>query len=321
MIATINRSYRSAYPYFINWYSVRDVKNFVCENNIFNTGYSIVPSRYAVDGCIYRNNHSLEKGDMLYLHGLFGDIIIDNNKRDDGGEIVMIDTELHLPSYLTETDEKHCNFVFTNNNGGIKSNSNSAAFFYNPSKPGEYSFINITIKDNKMNSCGVTTFDSPYEIDPTQLIKGGDGGYVFRGAHFTGPTFTNSINNPVCCAPIFKSGELVVENVNMSRMEIAYYYTSQIKKGKTYNIYCTEDGYFPLAYQDKYLPAESGRNASLHGYYYNNENLYVITKSGTLGTIDEINSINHTSGTVTCGTAEITFVCNLAKFRADEVIV
>lgn len=318
-IETISREYRSAYPYFINWYSVRDVKNFVCENNILNTNYSIVPSRYAVDGCTFRNNH-ITGGDILFLHGLYGDIIIDNNTKDNRGEILMTDDNLYLPSYLSEDEEKHCNFVFTNNNGGIKSGSGKESLLYKPSQPGEYSFINITIENNDMDSCSITTFDSPFELDPTQLTKGKDGGYVFRGAHFTGQTFTNSINNPVCCAPIYKSGELIVENVNMSRMELAYYYTSQIEKGKTYNIYCTEEGYFPLAYKDVYLLTETpNKKVSLNTFYYTKENLYVVVKEGTLGTAEEIQSINHTNGVMTCGTAELRFVTKLGKYRVEEI--
>ena len=318
-IETISREYRSAYPYFINWYSVRDVKNFVCENNTLNTNYSILPSRYAVDGCTFRNNH-ITGGDILFLHGLYGDIIIDNNTKDNRGEILMTDDNLYLPSYLSENEEKHCNFVFTNNNGGIKSGSGKESLLYKPSQPGEYSFINITIENNDMDSCSITTFDSPFELDPAQLTKGKDGGYVFRGAHFTGQTFTNAINNPVCCAPIYKSGELIAENINMNRMELAYYYTSQIEKGKTYNIYCTEEGYFPLAYQDVYLPAEApNKNVALNKFYYTKENLYVVVKAGTLGTAEEIQSINHTDGVMTCGTAELRFVTKLGKYRVEEI--
>lgn len=232
----------------------------------------------------------------------------------------MTDNELYLPSYLSENEEKHCNFIFTNNNGGIKSGSGGAALLYKPNQPGEYSFINITIENNDMDSCSITTFDSPYKIDPAQLTKGKDGEYVFRGAHFTGPTFTNPVNNPVCCAPIFKAGDLVAENVNMSRMEIAYMFQDTIQTGKTYNIYCTEEGYFPLAYQDTYLPAEApNKNVALNKFYYTKENLYVVVKEGTLGTAEEIQSINHTNGVMTCGTAELKFVTKLGKYRVEEI--
>ena len=318
-IETISREYRSAYPYFINWYSVRDVKNFVCENNTLNTGYSVMPSRYAVDGCIFRNNH-ITGEDILFLHGLYGDIIIDSNIKDNRKYILITDDNLYLPSYLSEVEEKHCNFVFTNNNGGIKSGSGKESLLYKPSQPGEYSFINITIENNDMDSCIITTFDSPFELDPAQLTQKGNGDYVFRGAHFTGPTFTNNVNNPVCCSPIFKAGELVAENVNMNRMELAYYYTSQIEKGKTYNIYCTEEGYFPLAYKDVYLLTETpNKKVSLNTFYYTKENLYVVVKEGTLGTAEEIQSINHTNGVMTCGTAELRFVTKLGKYRAEKI--
>ena len=49
------------------------------------------------------------------------------------------------------------------------------------------------------------------------------------------------------------------------------------------------------------------------------ENLYVVVKEGTLGTAEEIQSINHTNGVMTCGTAELRFVTKLGKYRVEEI--
>ena len=54
--------------------------------------------------------------------------------------------------------------------------------------------------------------------------------YVVKGSKFINPTKSNSINKPVIGCGIYSEGQLVAENVQMSRMEIAYIYKDYIGK-------------------------------------------------------------------------------------------
>ena len=56
--------------------------------------------------------------------------------------------------------------------------------------------------------------------------------YVVKGSKFINPTKSNSINKPVIGCGIYSEGQLVAENVQMSRMEIAYIYKDYISVGK-----------------------------------------------------------------------------------------
>ena len=67
------------------------------------------------------------------------------------------------------------------------------------------------------------------------------------------------------------------------------------------------------------LTETPNKKVSLNTFYYTKENLYVVVKEGTLGTAEEIQSINHTNGVMTCGTAELKFVTKLGKYRVEEI--
>lgn len=309
----ISRNYRSAYPYFINWYSVRDMKNFVCDNNNFNEPYSIMPSRFAVDGCSYRNNISVNA--ILFLHGVYGDIIIDNNNREDNGEIVMIDNELYLPSYLEENKERKCNFVFTNNNGGIKGSNGREALFFRPEEYNKYNFIKFTIEKNTLNSLKIATFGNDlFEFDISQFTSN-SGTYIVKGAKFIKPTLSNPINSPVIGCGIYEAGGLVAKNVQMTRMELAYLYKNYMETGKKYNIYCTKTGYFPQAYSDAYMKSVLGQKISKNNFYYTDTALYISVNEGILG--NEI--CTHTSGIKKCGEVDMLYLINLAEIRVELV--
>ena len=67
------------------------------------------------------------------------------------------------------------------------------------------------------------------------------------------------------------------------------------------------------------LTKTQNKKVSINTFYYTKENLYVVVKEGTLGTAEEIQSINHTDGVMTCGTAELRFVTKLGKYRAEKI--
>lgn len=311
-------SYFSAYPYFISFYSVQDAKNFICENNTFNEPYSIVPSRYSVDGCIFRNNN-LGKT-MLFLHGIYGDVIIDNNNRNDGGEIVMVDNEMYLPSYLEENAELEIsNFIFTNNNGGIKSGTGRTALFCNIKNYEKYNYINFVIENNTLPSINISTFGHPqFNFDTSQII--GTGQFSVKGANFINPTTSNPINVPIQGCGIYKEGDLVIKNMCMSRINTPFvpeFYTKDIIVGKTYNVYCSQSGYFPQMYTDTALSLN--QNITAGNFYYTDDNLY-IALNGSVMTPTEGELPSHTNGVANFGKVQLLWVAPIGRIRIEEVV-
>ena len=310
----IDRDYKSAYPYFINWYYVRNIKNFICENNYLNEPYSIIPSRYSNENIVYRNN-IITMGAVLSLYGIYGDIIIDNNTSINSSDLLIISYGFYLPSYIDTSQEKRCNFVFTNNKGGFKGASGKEILFIDPNENDYYSFINFTIENNILNGIKIACFgNSTFKFNPEQF-QSNSINFVVKGAKFTKPTIYNPINVPIMGCGIYNAGDLVVKGVKMSRMEIAYVYINYIVPGKVYDIYCASSGYFPQAYSDIYLPTALGRNAVKNSFYYTENSLYMALNDGVLGTT----VVSHQSGIQKCGQVDMLYLYNIAKINAQIV--
>lgn len=316
-VTFIERDCRSAYPYFISFYSVRDVKNFVCEGNILDEPYSIVPSRYAVDGASIRNN-SLGKA-LIFLHGIYGDIVIDSNGRTDGGDIVMVDNHMYLPSYLKEDAVLSSNFVFTNNTGGIISNGEygNVALFCNVEDYVKYNYINFTIKNNQMSSMSISVFGHPQvEFDPSQIT-----GTVFsvKGAKYTAPTKYAAVNTPVMGGAMYEVGDLMVENATLTRLDspfIPSFYASVVPLNRACNIYCSQAGYFPQIYSDTQLALNQKITAGK--FYFTENNLY-IALNGDVTTPAEGNLPSHTDGMETWGDVKLLWLASIGRIRVEEV--
>ena len=312
------RNWRSAYPYFINFYSVTCAKNSIIENNKIDAPWSIVPSKYAIDGLSYRNNTTPQTS--LTLHGLYGNIIIDNNQREGNGNIVQIDEALYLPDYLDETTEKVCNFVFTNNGGGIKGTNNKlGAMLFKPSSPEDYNFINVTIEGNSMLDINLSALgNKPFNFDTSQVIGEVPYGFAVRGAKFIGTTKSLPVNMPILGCGMYEEGDLIAENVAMRRMDSAIMpkFYSDYLVGGTFNIYCSKSGYLPQMYTDTMLiynqTIEYGR------YYFTDDNLYIAQNSGT--TPAEGDLPNHTSGAQLFGNVNFYWIAPIGRIRTEQVI-
>ena len=263
---------------------------------------------------IYKIATSIFNG-IIYCNNSIRDIIIDNNKREDNGDIVMIDNELYLPSYLNENQEKKCSFIFTNNNGGIKGANGREALFFKAEKYEYYNFIKFTIEKNVLNSMNIAVFGNlAFDFDPEQFANN-SGTYILKGAKFIKPTLSNPINSPVIGCGIYEAGDLVAKNVQMTRMELAYLYKNYMETGKKYNIYCTKTGYFPQAYSDAYMKSVLGQKISKNNFYYTDTALYISVNEGILG--NEI--CTHTSGIKKCGEVDMLYLINLAEIRVELV--
>ena len=309
-------NYLSAYPYFINFYSVRNVKNFIFENNNLNEPYSVVPSRYAVDGANIKNNN-LGKA-LIFLHGIYGDIIVDNNNRNDGGEILMIDDHMYLPDYLEEKEKLSSNFIFTNNIGGIKSGDGGTALFCNINNYRKYNYINFTIKNNKMNSINISVFGHPeINFDPSQITSEM---FSVKGAKYTSPTKYSRVNTVVMGGAIYKTGDLIVENAHYTRLDsvlVPKFYSDHITINKTYNIYCDKAGYFPQIYSD--IALTFNQNIKQGTYYFTEYNLYVAL-NGFVKTPEEGTLPTHTSGFAMWGDVKLLWLAPIGRIRAEEII-
>lgn len=162
-----------------------------------------------------------------------------------------------------------------------------------------------------MNSIKIATFGNEFfDFDPNQFTNNSSE-YVVKGSKFINPTKSNSINKPVIGCGIYSEGQLVAENVQMSRMEIAYIYKDYISVGKKYNIYCTKEGYFPQAYTDIYMSTVIGKKINKNYFYYTDKYLYLSLNDGILGT----NISNHNSGIEKNGEVNMLFLSNIAEFK------
>lgn len=306
------RAYRSAYPYFINFYSVQCAKNFICKDNFINQPYSIVPSRFAVDGCEFKNNKLIDN--LLFLHGLHGDIIIENNERIGGGELLMINNNLYLPNYL---DEYNCNFVFENNYGGIKSSMNRDAKFFKMDNPQAYNKFNVSIKNNIFDNINVSGFYTSDFVFDTNQLKNKNEHFTVRGAKFINPTGFNSINIPFQGGATYEKGDLMVENLKMTRMELGCKAYPGID-GKVYNVYCEEEGYFPMLYRDALLTLNMKLGTG--SFYFTDDNLYVCVLEGVTPTDGELPTSSEPYNIFEFGTAKLLWCAKRGKIRLEEVI-
>lgn len=327
-ITRIERDYRSAYMYFINFYGVRTAKNSIMENNTFNQPYSVTPSSNCIDGLKFRNN-KMYNGSVLNIPGIYGNIIIEDNTTDDANKRIAFiknnisqsdDTDYlnAIPPYADINALEPCNFVFRNNVGGIE--ATTRGLFMNPKHPGLYNFINITIEGNTANTINVSTFDTEYTYNPSLNITPKLESLMVRGAKFLSPTTFNPVNTPVIGCPIYNTGDLMVENVNLSRMDsvvVAKMYRDVMTTGKTYNLYCTETGYFPQSYSDSALT--NNLKLSYGRFYYTEDNLYM-SQVNDVVTPETGDLPNHTSGIATWGDASLLWVAKIGKLRVEEVV-
>lgn len=299
-ITRIDRDYKSAYQYFINFYGVQ-ISNFIMKDNTLNTPYVVNPG-YTINGLVFENNSIISP---LQLRGLYGEIIINNNIKEDKGAIVQV-LGLEIPTYEDRNNLK-CTFKFANNIGGIKGSAGTAMFF-EPNEPGKYSYINLIIEGNDSKEFNLAACDAEnFTFDPTQFDDNADNPFIVRGATFTKPTYFHPINNPVKGCGIYEKGDIISENINMTRMEIAYYY-DEVELTNNATLVCTETGYLPSAYVDLYF--EEGREVNENQFIYTDTDLYVTCNRGVLGSIP-----THSNGTELSGDVYMLHLYKLAKFK------
>lgn len=322
-ITRLSRSYRSAYPYFFEFYYVRTAKDTIMEDNLLNQPYSATPSAYCLHNFTFRNNQ-VRSGGVLNINGIYGDIIIDNNIVEDNrrlvnftGRIPSSDYKLAFPPYIDpDIENGECNFIFTNNSGGIIGSNYGKALLMNPKKPGLYSNLKIKIEGNKTKDLLLTAFDSEYEFDLNKNNIISDSTLALQGANFISKTIFNPINNPIIGCAKYKEGDLIVDNVSMGRMELCpKMYTDYIKIGKKYNVYCKKEGYFPQMYIDSML--YSNQKIYFGKTYYTETNLYMALNDGNTG--DSFTMPNHTSGIKKYGDIEFLWVASLGEISVKEI--
>ena len=318
LIRNAKRNYRSAYPYAFEWYSVY-TKDLIFENNIIENG--TIKLGLTNDNVKIIGNEI--NGTSIGIHGLYGDILINGNICDQA-QLVQIKS-LNLPFYITDTtnenyvkpEERNCNFIFTNNTGGIEGGQGNSAKIFDPNNVGKYSYIKLTIKDNIMKKFNVVAWDAEnFEFDPSQMVSG----TVFsaRGAKFTSPSYSLGVNNPVVGGGMWGSSEVVSENINViGRREGSPYYSElKISEGNAFKT--STSGYLPMngsfLMADSDLQYYSGRNVNKYDHIYTDTDLYIACSSGKLGEV-----LNHKSGKMLCGEVEMFYLAPLAKIEIINV--
>ena len=318
LIRNAKRNYRSAYPYAFEWYSVY-TKDLIFENNIIENG--TIKLGLTNDNVKIIGNEI--NGTSIGIHGLYGDILINGNICDQA-QLVQIKS-LNLPFYITDTtnenyvkpEERNCNFIFTNNTGGIEGGQGNSAKIFDPNDVGKYSYIKLTVKDNIMKKFNIIAWNiENFEFDPSQMVSG----TVFsaRGAKFTSPSYSLSVNNPVVGGGMWGSSEIVSKNINViTRMEGSPYYSKlKISEGNTFKTstpgYLPMNGLFLMADSD--LQYYSGRSVNKYDHVYTDTDLYIACSSGKLGDV-----LNHKGGKVVCGEVEMLYLAPLANVEILSV--
>ena len=304
-IKRIDRDYKSAYPYMFEFYGV-EMKNLNFENNnieangSYNFGYTL-------------NNINIKNNTIsspIQFKGLYGDVIVDGNIKEDKGALIQI-LGLSIPTYINESEKLKCKFSFINNEGGVEGARGQAAMFFNPDLPGKYSYIDIIIEGNKSKLFNIVAWDAEnFQFDPSQVED--EVAFAVRGAKFTDCTFTKEVNNPVVGGGIYDKGNIITKTLNKcSRVEEAYFY--QKLNFKNNNILkCNKSGYLPtggeflLCDGDKVF--RENMKVNKYDHIYNKGKLYIACNSGQFG--KEINdSLNYAIS----GDVKLLYITKLAE--------
>ena len=296
--STNNSIGSKGYPYTWNFYGVQ-MKNLVFENNDFSNAPGSYRFGYTLNNILIKNNKMPSTTDAFVLNGMYGDIIIEGNEREDYGKICGVSaTQLGLADYLSDEEKSnpYVNLVFRNNKASISGK------FFDESNKGKYNYIKFTIENNQMNGVNIEAFDAEdFKFDLTQIRNIGDiYAFSIRGAKFTSPTTLNyrGIPNGGGC---YNAGDIIVE--------------TDKKK-----IICVEDGYVPmqgsfgLAESDTEFSSITNPEAVIKKgvYVYTDSSLYIVKEEGAFKGED---APTHKSGYEKCGDAELLYLMELAKVK------
>lgn len=289
-----NYNYKSAYPYTFEFYSVQ-MKNLKFKNNDFTDDIGSIKLGYKLDNITVKNNKF--SNNPFRVLGVFGNIIFDNNTTT-GKELVQVEG-VDCPEYIDKDDYKFCNFIYTNNIGGIGYHGGEAMFF-DPDNPGEYSYIKFTIENNKMEYINLVAWDAEdFTFDTSQIV--GNHAFSVRGAKFINKTYSLN-NNPICGGGYYSKGDIIVDNLKDAGVSRVEYYYDGIKLGiNNFNKYdysfnnygfstikCVEDGYLPtggeFVYASPDIKFKAGLNVNKYAHIYTDSDLYMVCNNGSLGT-------------------------------------
>lgn len=291
---TTNTVGSKGYPYTYNFYGVQS-KNLVFENNTITPGS--IKLGYTLNNIKVINNKFPSTTDAFSLNGMYGDIIIEGNKRSDYGKICGVTTnQLGLPDYLTDEEKNnpYVNLVFKNNKASISGK------FFDENHIGKYSYIKLVIENNQMNGVNIEAFDAKnFQFDLSQInnIKN-VAAFSVRGAIFTSPTTYNYRGTPNG-GGYYRVGDIIAEN--------------DIKK-----TICTKDGYvamqgsFGLAESDNYYKIFSDKSYifSKGMYITNDTDLYIVSEAGSF---DGAEFPNHKNGYEKWGSMTLLHLRELAE--------
>lgn len=307
-----DRDYKSSYEYMFEFYSAH-FKNLIIENNDLRAGGGNIGLSH--NGLVIKNN-KITGG--LELRSLFGDIIIDGNKREDKESIVHI-LGVDVPEYIDETEKKYCNITFINNKGGISGSYGQQVMFLDTENIDKYKYIQLKIENNDSKIFNISAWGlENFTFNPSQLDRQ-CAGYSVRGAKFTEPIYSYKSDNPVPGGALWEFGDVVSNNVDeiesLTRMP---YYKDMNIEGKNKFIvkkagYLPMYGAFLLAEDDYSFEDVKNNYVTKYMYIYTDSDLYITCGEGILG-----NSLTHKEGKAMCGEVELLQLANLAQIEAIE---
>lgn len=296
MVHTTNNTVGGfGYPYTYNFYGVQ-AKNLIFEDNIITAGS--IKLGYTFYNAQIRNNIFPSTTDAFGLDGCIGDIVVEENARDDNGKLCSIGIENALPDYLTEEELENINvnFIFRNNKGFI------VGRLVNKDKQG-YKNVNLIVEDNQMKNIDLTVFNTNNEFtfNTTQIVNIEDlAAFSCRGAKFTSSTNYNyrGVPNGGGC---FDVGDIIAKNDTK--------YSVCTKKG-----YIPMQGSFGLCESDMDVNAMSGAATLnvINRLIYNEESVYFVTEAGC---VNGETFPNHKEGYAKWGDATLLYLCEVGKYE------
>jgi hypothetical protein len=285
-IITPNYDWRSRYPYMFNFYYVQ-AKNVVFKEN----DISLATGSNRLGNTIYNLKMENNKfsNSILSLYKPFGDIIIENNIKEDKSILVGIALLGDLPNTLDENDKNNpwCNIIFKNNEGGFSGN------VFDVDDPNRYNYINFDISGNKCNKFNLVAWDSlgKFTFDPSQ-IDVGTIAFSCRGAIFTSKSTYNYAKR-INGGGIYKVGDVIAED----------------DKQKTI---CVSEGYVPMqgtpGFAENDMPLVDGRKPNVGTAVYTDTDVYLAYNNGIVtGAIEEID------GELYSGDVRLRYITKLAQ--------
>lgn len=313
-------SWRSAYPYAYEFYSVYTKDLMFCDNTTLGGSMRLGKTIHNMTfkNCNIQSTVGLNMTGNCLIENVTG-----TGTRDQAFSISSKYNDWLInetSDWYIKPEERETTIIFRNNGeGGVfgelidKSNSNY------------YSNHTLIFENNVFRKFNCNCFGLKEFIFTTDQLKQDiDITFAARGCRNHGKTKSIPVDNPIPGGMHFEPGELISDNTSVITRyngTIAQFLYNKYGNLKGKDLYCTKAGAFPM--NGGFLMCngdnkiKDGTTTSAGGFYFTDDNFYYCTVSGTVGS----EMPNHTSGIKTYGTAQFLWLDNMGELELRDPIV